>query len=386
MRRKLAAAIAVLCACTLLGGCWDIKNVADFNFVTALGIDYDDGKYTVYTELMDYSVVGNESQDGGSQERSKVWVGQGTGNTVYEAITELYRTVQQNLYWDHIMAIVLSDRVLKQDIRVSLDALGRFPQIRYTSWVYGTREPIDKLFMSASFINVSPIATLLHNPKALYQQRSDIYPVRFLEVSANDGEPGQTDMIPSLGITAKAWKDNDKKQPVLYIDGAYALKDGKADDYFENEQLKGLRWTQSGGKKLYLRIEKEGKTLGMVALFRPRKKVRVSSVGGKPAYAMDLGFTAIVEEAAADVTLKEVETLAKSRIREEVLATFEAGVREGADIYGLEQAAYRQRNRLWKSARSAPALAGAAPDERSLTSVNVAIRFLHTGAYDMRPE
>lgn len=385
MRRKLAAVFAVLYGCLPLAGCWDIKNISDYNFVTALGIDYNAGKYTIYTELMDYGVVGNESEGGGTQGRSKVWVGRAKGATVYEAITDLYRTVQQNLYWDHIMAIVLSDSVLKQDVSASLDALGRFPQIRYTSWVFGTREPIDKLFMSASFINVSPIATLLHYPSALHEQRSDISPIRFLAVTGNDGEPGETDMIPSLSIVDSAWKDNDKKQPVLLVDGAYALKGGRAAVYFTEEQLKGLRWTQPEGRKMYLRIEKDGKPLGMVELFRPRKKVRVASANGSPVYELELGFTAIVEEVLGDASMKEIRALAENRIRQEVMATYETGVRNGADIYGLEQAAYRQRNRLWKAARSASAFGGAVPDEDSLKSVRVRIRFLHAGTYDVRP-
>lgn len=33
----------------LLTGCWDIKEIQDINYITAIGIDQEDGNFVVYT-------------------------------------------------------------------------------------------------------------------------------------------------------------------------------------------------------------------------------------------------------------------------------------------------------------------------------------------------
>jgi hypothetical protein len=40
-----------------LSGCWDMKSIQDTNYVAALGFDFQDGKYVVYAQLLDFSNV-----------------------------------------------------------------------------------------------------------------------------------------------------------------------------------------------------------------------------------------------------------------------------------------------------------------------------------------
>ncbi|MFK9116608.1 hypothetical protein ACJEBK_06925 [Peribacillus frigoritolerans] len=40
-----------------LSGCWDEKTIQDFHYITAIGIDFKDGEYIVYTQLVDFAAV-----------------------------------------------------------------------------------------------------------------------------------------------------------------------------------------------------------------------------------------------------------------------------------------------------------------------------------------
>jgi spore germination protein KC len=50
-----------------LTGCWSRYEVQNMNYATAVGIDYVDGQYTLYVQLLDFSTVAKLE---GQQKRS----------------------------------------------------------------------------------------------------------------------------------------------------------------------------------------------------------------------------------------------------------------------------------------------------------------------------
>ncbi|AZN41191.1 Ger(x)C family spore germination protein [Paenibacillus albus] len=382
MRRTVGVVILFVCASLTLTGCWDVKTISDYNFVTALGIDYTDGKYKLFAELMDFSVIGKQDQ-GKASPTQEIWVGKSEGDTVYEALNELYKTNQQSLYWDHLLAIVISDRALKNDFNVYMDAIPRYPQIRYTSWVFGTTEPIDKLFEHSTFINFSPLSNLLHNPKLLHHQLSIIPPVRLYQVLANRNEQGETDLIPALSIDTKAWEDEKKAQQVLYMNGAYALYQGKAPNRFTESQLDGVKWTQSDLFRSVLPIVRKEKKIGMIALTNPGKKIHVAMKNGKPEITLHLSFSGIVEEMVVRSSISDFQAIAEQEISEQVMASYRTGIKKRVDLLDLQQYLYRYHNREWKERSQSGK--GFLLTEDSLKNVHVKVKFVHSGMYDMTP-
>ncbi|WJH36570.1 hypothetical protein N6H14_12925 [Paenibacillus sp. CC-CFT747] len=57
-----------------------------------------------------------------------------------------------------------------------LDAVNRLRAVRYTTWVYATRIPVEKLLTVKGFFNLSPLSTLLYQPEESYRQNSFIPP------------------------------------------------------------------------------------------------------------------------------------------------------------------------------------------------------------------
>lgn len=74
-----------------LTGCWSRYEVQNMNYATAVGIDYVDGQYTLYVQLLDFSTVAKlEGQQ--KAEQPPVWVGKGEGSSFTEAANDLYST------------------------------------------------------------------------------------------------------------------------------------------------------------------------------------------------------------------------------------------------------------------------------------------------------
>ncbi|WP_430103134.1 hypothetical protein [Paenibacillus validus] len=69
---------AVLLLPFFLTGCWSKYEVQNMNYVTAVGIDYADGQYIIYAQLLDFSTVAKlEGQQ--KSEQPPVWIGRGKG-------------------------------------------------------------------------------------------------------------------------------------------------------------------------------------------------------------------------------------------------------------------------------------------------------------------
>nr|WP_231571358.1 hypothetical protein [Paenibacillus sp. VKM B-2647] len=67
-------------------GCWNIKEIQNISYATAIGFDYRDGKYIVYLQLIDFSSVAKLEGQQKSRE-APVWVGKGTGASFTELQT-----------------------------------------------------------------------------------------------------------------------------------------------------------------------------------------------------------------------------------------------------------------------------------------------------------
>ena len=139
MKRRLSKLFSVLTVCIVLTGCWDYKDIQDIHYVTALGVDYVDGKYVVYVQLVDLSGVAK--QEVKSATPTKVYIGKHTGKSIAEAINHLYQSAQQRLYLGQVSTFVLTDRALKHNINDIIDAAFRYNLIRYSSNIFATKKP-----------------------------------------------------------------------------------------------------------------------------------------------------------------------------------------------------------------------------------------------------
>ena len=59
-------------------GCWDMKTIQDTNYITAVGFDYQKGRYVVYCQMLDFSSVAKQEGGKGGQPPA-IWVGQEEG-------------------------------------------------------------------------------------------------------------------------------------------------------------------------------------------------------------------------------------------------------------------------------------------------------------------
>ncbi|QOT12392.1 Ger(x)C family spore germination protein [Paenibacillus sp. JNUCC32] len=360
----------------MLTGCWDIKEIQDMNYITAIGIDQEDGDFVVYTQMMDFTAVA-KTETGKAEKPPQVWTSKTRGKTFDMAVNAIYDSAQVRTSWSHISCILISDTVLKSKVLTKLDTIGRYQEIRMTPWVYGTNESIEQLFNVPAFFNLSPLNTIAHEPSEEYKQRSYIVPIRYFDFMALITEPASTVLLPNLSIDKGTWSLNQKENPKLVINGVYAISEVVSKGFFPNDKLTGLRWMEPDTKRSHVMItNKSGKYAANVVLSNPKVRKELSIVNGMPRFHINVKLGGNVVEALDDMNKTEMENQAAAEVREEIISTYKNGIASKTDLYSLEHVLFKKDTRLWKKIHRSSVQP---MDAGSLETVHVEVHLDHAG-------
>lgn len=373
--RFLLKIMLVLLTLNVLSGCWDIKEIQDMNYITAIGIDYEDGHFVVYTQMADFTSVA-KTETGNSGKPAQIWTSTSRGKTLDMAINQLYDTAQQRTIWSHISSIIISEKVLKTQILSQLDTLSRYQEVRLTPWVFGTRESIEDLLTAPAFFNLSPLSTLSHEPLEEYKQKSYIVPLRYFDFLALMTEPACTALLPNITVDQKTWEKDKKPSPKLRVDGVFTIVKDSMGSIMTNDKLNGLRWVQTNTKRSPVLIMKDEEYAGVVVLQSPNIRKELKIVDGEPKYELHVKLDGNVVEALVDFTKSDYEREAAKIVRQEIIDTFRNGLKAKTDIYSLEHILFKQESGLWKKLKQTSPLI---IDEDSLAVVQVDVHLDHVG-------
>lgn len=340
--------ILVCLASLLLSGCWDNKEVQDINYITALGIDYKDEKYIIYVQMLDFATIAKQ-ESSKQTEKAPIWVGRGTGTTLTEALIDLYTSSQQRVSWGHVTALVLSEAVLKpKQLSQVFDLTNRSQEIRYTKWIYGTKDKLEDLFTVSPFFQLSPLHSLLHEPRESYVQFSFVRPIQFVNFIRLYREKAATVILPSLHISTQNWSENLKQHPILEVNGGFLVKNKELMGWLPRSDLLGTRWLASANTHAAVIVKADGEAIGSIRLENPHSSIEVIRRPNNASYRIKLNVTGTVQTMYKKVGIDEMKRLTEETLRKEMHNTFHKAALIQADPYELCLQLYRTDPKLWK--------------------------------------
>ena len=374
MLRLTKIAIALLLV-PLMTGCWDIKHVQDINYVSAIGVDYVEGRYDVYVQMLDFTSVA-KMETGKPTAPVPVWIGKGSGDSPIHALDDLYQSSQLRIFYGQVNAVVLGERLLKNGIDDYEELLRRNFEMRYTPWVFGTSLPIDQLFSVTAFFNLSPLVTLLHQPRESYKQNSVIAPISMREFYASYREPCKTTQLPSLTINDQYWKRDKKAHAVLQINGMYVLQRQTFKGWIDKDRIDGLRWVDPRTSRAPLVIQAKNNAQVGIALESPKVKINVNTSNDALSFEVNVRLEGQILDNNISIPEHEIEQEAIERVRSEIVQTYKEGLKNKSDLLQLEHTLYRKKNREWKMLQERNGVV-LKPD--SLAAVRVDVKLNNSG-------
>ncbi len=376
MARCLRTLLALILIPILLTGCWDIKDLQEVNYLTAIGYDLEEGEFVIYGQLLDFASVAKT--EAGKAGLIPVWVGKGKGKTLIDAIDDLYRAAQLRIFYGHVNAVVIGEKVLKnkQAMNQVEQFHGRFYELRFTPWLFGTSQPIGDILSATSIFDLSPGVSLLHQPLETYKQRSAIDPISIRRFALETNEPSHTTLLPAIELSDRNWKKGHKPQAMLEINGAYAMREDKVLGRFVTKDLIGLTWVEPTSNRGPLVLSSGEKVEATLSLERPKIEIDPQVRDGKATYTLKVSLAGTVTMLLTTLSEGEIEQQAAKLVRTQIRELYEEGLKHDADLLDLETALYRKKNRQWKMLRDSGGL-GLTPD--SLTEIDVSVNVKRTG-------
>ncbi|MDR6550642.1 Ger(x)C family spore germination protein [Paenibacillus qinlingensis] len=366
----------------VVSGCWDSKTIQNMTYVTALGLDYEEGHFIAYIQVLNFSNVAKSDK----LELGKnvpVWIGKGEGKTVVEALSSIYATSQIRVFWGHIKAIVLKEGVLnnKLALRQIYDAIDRYHEVRYNILLYTTKESFSDILTQKSVLNLSPLDTIMDSPEENFAQRSFIQPQYGYKQIAQLNEKGRTVILPTLSTTKKEWQEDRKEKPMFKINGAYAMQEHVLTGWFSEDDLKGVRWFDKKSNRVFVQIPDNKKPEGSLVLSKPHPKIETLIDQDKARFNLTIKVRAVVEEMTKNVSVKMMEEQAAQVVREEILSTYRKGLSTQTDLLNLFGEIYRNKPQAWHRLHDGGHLV---LKEDSINKIDVKVKITQTGKYKGR--
>ncbi|WP_108671028.1 hypothetical protein [Peribacillus acanthi] len=256
--KKTVLLIFVTFSLLLMSGCWDSNEPEGMVYAHGLGVDYKDGVYTVYLEIINLGLLAKSEVAGGAAE-TKVEVGHASGDTIDAAAFNLYHTTQIQVFWGHLAYLVLTDEALNHGaLEQLLELMDRYRETRYRIWLYSSRDSIDKVFTTIPMYQKSTGDSLLSNPEASYNQSSIIRSLDLREILLSIHEPPHEAKIPNVSISKERYSTEKQKHDALMFSGVTVVTSNKIKGHIKGINAMGLKWMNNELKRDELTVEVPG--------------------------------------------------------------------------------------------------------------------------------
>ncbi|WP_282941240.1 Ger(x)C family spore germination protein [Paenibacillus sp. RC67] len=382
--KRVHVCVLLMLLVFLLSGCWNSVDIDNVDYINAIGIDYskDDKQFVVYLQLLSFDKVA-KSEKGLDLNPTPAWIATGKGKSYAEAIEKITIESQRRLFWGHVTSLVIGDSLLeKGEITNILQSLFRFYELRYTMWVFGTKDSITDIFQSTPNFERSRLRLLMHTPIDNYKQRSYITPIRLNDFLAAYYEPVQSLLLPSITVGNEVWRKNDDPVDSLRYDGVYSFWQQKKVGFFPVEKVKGLRWMDRHTNRAPVIVKEGGKNVAGARLTKPRFAVDISEQGGKPNFDIHVivkgAISELNEQVPASLLIKQLQTMIEQEIRE----TYTAGIKQKTDLLGLGKHLYDRSTSKYKLYTEKGDMFLLTPE--SLRNVKVDVELTTAGKYTYR--
>ncbi|MCL4426534.1 MAG: Ger(x)C family spore germination protein [Firmicutes bacterium] len=382
--RGLLAGILLAFLLVSLTGCWDRLEIDKLALVSGLAVDREGENIVLTAQVVVPSL--SKAGEGPSGNRPAVWLVQGRGRNLGEALTDLFCLSPRLPYGQHIEFVVFGESLAREGLGPLLDGFVRRQEFRSTMRVLVAPDPARAIIVAASGLEKIPglgIRTQLQVAEGRGQTLTMDLRELMADLAAGDKDP----VLPWIQTaTRKESHDGlsgeDGARPVGYRLSGLAL--------FRADRMVGHLGQEEGETLLAL-----AKPTGLLLLTLPCPKaeqgwltlnIRINESRIKPVakgdqleLSLDLDMILREQSCADDFTTEEGrEELKKhlaTTLEKRILALLEALEEKKADPLGLGEALHRHRPRVWANYRQnwRERLAELRP------AIKIAVKMVHAG-------
>jgi spore germination protein KC len=342
--------------------------IHDLAIVNTMGIDINDsGEFEITTVIVKPSSLFPKSVGGTSDSKqNKYLIETATGQTVFDAMSKLSKSVPGNMYVGHMDVVVFGEKAAREKMLPAIDFISRANEFRPNIFLLVTKGK------AADIVTTSPVfcKTIGLEVKNLTNMNRFVATKMVKDISkfrealtSNTTDPVTAVLTSSnkLGIQTKGEvQENHYLQkeapPVISLDGTAVFRKGNLKGFLNEEETRGLLWINGDLKREIIVLKSErNKNQKISVLIKNSKSQLMPEISG---HGTKMIVKTFVEADIGDITCPSLHLDSNEMNRlnqqlEEIIKIEEQSVLVKAqkqwqtDIFGFGKTIYRNQPRVW---------------------------------------
>ena len=320
----------------ILSGC-SYTELNKLAIVSALGVDYIDGKYEITAQVMDVKKL-----DTGAEENSIIYEAQ--GETIGKAIRNLSEKYPKNVYLGHVEIIILGKEVAEQKINDIFDYVMRSPEVRSTGYVLINKDQSAKITLEPENEKEKSFATeqIKSSLESATKRSGTVYLITFEELLQSYLQRGIDPVVPLIKIDKKHGNETSN----TIITGLATIKNGKIMKSLSEEQSIAYNTINNNYYDIVITPKYNNKPCGLI-IFNPNSKVKTEIKNNNINVEIDIKVEAKVNELNekanpnSDKINRELEKAIEKELSSYVTSLINYSKETNTDILGIGNSIYK---------------------------------------------
>ncbi|MEY9972122.1 spore germination protein KC [Lysinibacillus sp. RC46] len=347
MKKKMTLIVS-LAAVLLLSGCWDVTEPQRMYYIDGIGIDYKDGQYEIYMQIINFANVAKSEAP--TPQAAPSEIGFAKGKTMEEAFFKLYRSIDQKVFWGHMTFLLFSEDALKNGNSIPIiDSFLRHRETRYQILTYVTKDSIKDILLVTPILNKSLTASKLSNPMHTKELQTYVEPVDLRKLLINLNEPSHEVNIPLVSIN-KNWETTDKPTEETALSGFGVVSKDGFKGYINDGEARGIQWMYYKKTRgdVTIKLNNKEKEYLTVDLEKLSTKIKPIVKNNEVTFEAEIKLNAIINGFKGKVTTDQIREGIIKEVKKDIKTSYEAGLQMDVDVFRLSEQLYRKNIKAWK--------------------------------------
>ncbi|MBP3038821.1 Ger(x)C family spore germination protein [Bacillaceae bacterium Marseille-Q3522] len=332
----------------LLTGCWDIHEAERMVYVHGMGVDYKDGKYTVYFQFINLSLLAKAESTKGSQDITSE-IGHATGDSIQEAVFQMYKSTQRRIFWGHLTYIIFSEDTLKVGgMQPVLDFLDRYTEAHYNVWLYATQASILEVLNSIPSLGMSTDLSRLSDPISTHNQYSIIRPLDLKDLIIFSDEPPHEVILPLVDVAEQQWEADNKPRALTNIKGLTVITKDRFKGNIMNHQADGFKWMDKQFKQAEISLKGKNNTNYGVLVKNLHFYIHPFLENTTVRFDIFVHADGSINQLEREETLQTIRKATEALLTKEITETYMHGLEIEVDLFRFSEIIYRRNFIIWK--------------------------------------
>lgn len=347
MKKKFMLIVS-LTAVLLLSGCWDVTEPQRMYYIDGIGIDYKDGQYEIYMQIINFANVAKS--EGPTPQAAPSEIGYAKGKTMEEAFFKLYRSIDQKVFWGHMTFILFSEDALKNKNSIPVvDSFLRHRATRYQILTFVTKDPIKDVLLVTPLLNKSLTASKLSNPLHTKELQTYVEPVDLRKLIIFLDEPSHEVNVPLVTIN-KNWETTDKPTTETALTGFGVVSKDGFKGFLNDGDARGIQWMYHKKTRgdVTIKLDNKEKEYLTVDLEKLSTKIKPIVKNNEVTFEAEIKLNAIINGFKGKVNTDEIREGIIKAVKKDIKSSYEEGLKLDVDVFRLSEQLYRKNVKAWK--------------------------------------